>query len=64
MPKSINLDRVLRPKAQAELLGVSRITIHRLEKSDPTFPKKIQIGVQSVGRFESELMAWLESKRA
>ncbi len=63
MPKNLNINRVLRPNEQAAMLGVSRCTIHRLEKADPTFPKKIQIGVQAVGRMESELVAWIESKK-
>ncbi|NJD37373.1 MAG: AlpA family phage regulatory protein [Geobacter sp.] len=57
------MNRVLRPKEQAALIGLSRATLHRLEKSDPTFPKKIQLGMQAVGRMESDLLAWLESRR-
>jgi predicted DNA-binding transcriptional regulator AlpA len=57
------MNRVLRPKEQAVFVGLSRATLHRLEKSDPTFPKKIQLGVQAVGRLESDLLFWLESKR-
>lgn len=63
MPRNINLDRVLRPKEQAALIGLSRATLHRLEKNDPSFPKKIQLGIQAVGRLESDLLAWLESRR-
>ncbi|QXE86614.1 AlpA family phage regulatory protein [Geomonas nitrogeniifigens] len=55
-------DRVLRPKAQAELLGVSRTSLWRL-RLEPGFPKVIRVGVGSVGRLESELLAWLHSRQ-
>jgi predicted DNA-binding transcriptional regulator AlpA len=55
-------DRTLRPKAQAEFLGVSRTTLWRLEK-EPGFPKSIRLGVNSCGRLESELLAWLRSRQ-
>lgn len=60
--RSIVTDRVLRPKAQAELIGVSRTTLWRL-RLEPDFPKVIRVGVGSVGRMESELLAWLRSRQ-
>jgi predicted DNA-binding transcriptional regulator AlpA len=55
-------DKVLRPKAQAECLGVSRTTLWRFEKL-PGFPKTIKLGVNSVGRFQSELLSWARSRQ-
>ncbi len=56
------MTKVLRPKQQCEMLGISRATLHRLGK-DPAFPKSINLGDKSVGREESELLAWLESRK-
>lgn len=56
------MTKVLRPKQQCEMLGISRATLHRLGK-DPTFPKSISLGLKIVGRDESELHAWLESRK-
>lgn len=56
-------DRILRPNEQAKLLGVSRCTLWRFEQTDPTFPRKVKLGVSAAGRLESELMEWIESKK-
>jgi prophage regulatory protein len=44
--------------------GISRSTLARFEKNDPTFPKKFKIGVRSMGWLESEIDAWIQSRVA
>lgn len=57
------MSAILRPKAQCLLLGISRATLHRIEKADSTFPKKVRLGINSVGRVDSELLAWIDSRK-
>jgi len=57
-------DRVLRPEATAEKFGVTRKTIYEWAKTDPAFPKKIQLGRRAVGFWESELEAWANSRQS
>ena len=54
--------RILRPKKQCKVLDVSLATLYRFAKS-PDFPKNVQLGENSVGRFEDELVAWLVSRQ-
>ena len=54
--------RILRPKAQCAMLGIAHCTLYRFAKS-PDFPKSVRIGLRSVGRFEDELIAWLEARK-
>lgn len=54
--------RVLRPKRQCELLDCSMATLYRLDKQ-PNFPKAFRIGANSTGRFEDELIDYLEGRR-
>lgn len=56
-------DRVLRPEVTAEKFGVTRKTIYEWAKTDPTFPKKIQLGRRAVGFWESELDDWANSRQ-
>jgi predicted DNA-binding transcriptional regulator AlpA len=44
-----------------ELIGVSKQTIHRWEKSE-NFPKRINLGPRKGGWNRKEVMEWLESK--
>ncbi|RME85089.1 MAG: AlpA family phage regulatory protein [Caldilineae bacterium] len=60
--RSDNL-RILRPAEAAKALGVSRSTLYHWCKHDPDFPPRIQIGPRSTGWLESDLLAWLESRR-
>jgi prophage regulatory protein len=60
---NIPTDRILRKPETQYRVGLSDPTIYRLEKSG-RFPKRIQLGGNSVGWFESEVNAWLEEKRA
>lgn len=52
---------ILRPKQLAEYLSISLPTIWRLQQAGD-FPKKIQLSKKSVGWFEDEITAWLESR--
>lgn len=55
--------RVLRKREVADRLGVSIMTIWRWEKSND-FPKRVQLGLSSVGYLEDEVEAWLHAKAA
>lgn len=55
--------RVIRGPALRAKLNVSRSTLHRWE-NDPSsgFPKRVQLGVNSVGYFENEIDEWLANR--
>lgn len=55
--RAIRIDRV------CELTGVSRPTIWRLSKSDPTFPKPFKLSAAITCWDEGELLAWIAAKR-
>ena len=52
----------LRIKQVAELVGLSRATIYNMEKAG-TFPKKTPLGERAVAWRESEITAWMESRK-
>ncbi|MBU2804054.1 AlpA family phage regulatory protein [Acidithiobacillus ferridurans] len=54
--------RVLRPRQAAELLGIGRTTLWRYARL-PGFPCRIRLGDNAVGWLESDLLAWLESRK-
>jgi prophage regulatory protein len=54
---------ILRPSQAAEFLSISRSTLWRFAK-DSSFPKKIQMGVKSVGWRQHDLLQWIESRKA
>ena len=54
--------RVLRVKQVIERTGLSRSTVYALLKSDPTFPRKIQLSARTTGIIESDLDAWIASR--
>jgi prophage regulatory protein len=56
-------DRILRKPETQFKVGLSDPTIYRLERAGK-FPKRIQLGGNSVGWFESEIDAWMEKKAA
>lgn len=56
-------DRILRKPETQHKVGLSDPTIYRLERAGK-FPKRIQLGGNSVGWFESEIDAWMEKKAA
>ncbi len=56
------MDRILRPKEVQEITGLSRTTLWRMEnKSD--FPRRVSLGVGSVGWRESEVRQWLANRK-
>ena len=54
--------RMLRRKEAAAKLGVSQPTFWRWSKG-PDFPVGFRLGPNAVGYAETELEAWLESRR-
>jgi prophage regulatory protein len=56
-------DRILRKPETMHRVGLSDPTIWRLERAGK-FPKRIKLGGNSVGWFESEIVDWLEAKKA
>ena len=55
--------RILRWREVAPIVGVSRMTIARMEKTG-AFPQRIRIGNGSVGWLEYEVEAWLAQRMA
>lgn len=56
-------DRILRKPETTFRTGLSDVTLWRLEKTG-NFPRRIRLGGNSVGWFESEVNEWLEQKKA
>ena len=56
--------RLLRPKAVMQALGISRPTLHRRMTMDPTFPRAIRLGTNSIAFVEAELLDWLNARRS
>lgn len=60
--------RVIRLRACLDIIGLSRSTVLSFTcptsaRFDPTFPKKVRIGLRAVGWYEDEIHAWVASKR-
>ena len=55
-------DRMLRAPQVIIRTGLSRSTIWRRVKAGD-FPPPVELGVQAVGWPESEIVAWLESRK-
>lgn len=55
--------KILRRCAVVSKTGYSAPTIDRLEKAGQ-FPKRVQLGPNSVGWLEHEIDAWIESRVA
>lgn len=60
----INTIKILRIPAVIAKIGVKRSTIYdwlnpKSKRYDPTFPKQLKLGKQSVGWLESALDEWL-----
>jgi prophage regulatory protein len=56
-------ERSLRLTEVQQLVPYSKMHIDRLEK-DGRFPKRIRLGAGRVVWLQSEVMTWLQSKRA
>lgn len=54
--------KILRMNEVANLLGVSRSTVLRLENEDQ-FPSRINISRNSVGFLENEIIEWIKNKQ-
>ena len=54
--------KVLRTRDVADVTGLSRVTIWRLERAGD-FPERIRLGQNSVGWFQDEIEAWLTNRR-
>jgi predicted DNA-binding transcriptional regulator AlpA len=46
----------------AAAIGFSKMTLRRVMKSDPNFPRPVKIGLRRVAWIKSELDAWLMSR--
>lgn len=53
-------NKILRFQEVTELTGLSRSTIWRKERLG-LFPKRKQLGLNSVGWLESDIQKWMES---
>lgn len=61
--------RVIRLPICLDIIGLSRSTVFDISnpkspRFDPTFPKKVRIGLRAVGWYEDEIFAWTASKQA
>jgi len=56
-------ERILRKPETLYRTGLSDPTIWRMEKAGK-FPRRIKLGGNSVGWFESEVLTWLKNKAA
>lgn len=54
-------ERFLRFGAVAEMIGLSRSTIWRMER-EGRFPKRVKIGTKSVAWRMSDLLAWMSHR--
>jgi len=60
--------RVVRIKETVQITGISRSSIYemlneRSSRHDPTFPKRVRIGVCAVGWLRHEIEEWIMSKK-
>lgn len=60
--ESKNSNRLLRPSAVQNMLGIGKTTFFSLIK-EPDFPKKVRISSQAIGFVEQEVIDWIESKK-
>ena len=56
------MERILKMKEVAEILGVSKNTVRALAERDETFPQPIRMGVKRVGYRQSELSLWIAAR--
>jgi len=56
------MDRIIRKKELLKAIGLSDVTIWRMERAGK-FPRRIRLGGNSVGWYESEIIEWMENKR-
>lgn len=63
MSKVVNKNVVVRPRDIQAAVGLSRVTVWRLEKNGQ-FPKRRKLSAGAVGWLQSEIDAWLEARAA
>jgi len=63
MPIDTGEERVVRKPELISKVGLSDASIWRMERKG-LFPKRIQLGGNSVGWLQSEVTQWLRSKAA
>lgn len=54
--------RLLRAAEVMKRLGISRTTLWRLEKADPSFPRRVQVSSNIVGWNEASIEKWLKTR--
>lgn len=59
----VAFSRAIRLAEMCALTGVSRATIWRLSKSDPSFPKPFKLSAAITCWDEAELMGWIAAKK-
>jgi len=59
----MNGSRVIRKPELQKIIGLSDVTIWRMEKAGK-FPKRISLGANSVGWFENDIEDWFADKAA
>lgn len=55
-------DRILRTQEVQKLVGLSRSTIWRLERSQK-FPARVPLSIGSVGWLKSDIESWIQNKK-
>jgi prophage regulatory protein len=63
MEKGINQKRIIRKPELKKIIGLSDPSIYRLEKAGK-FPKRLQLGGNSVGWLSDEIYNWMDEKAA
>ena len=59
--KTKEMDYIIRPHKLAEKLGISTVTLWRMEKAGE-LPRRVKIGPRIVGWRESEINDWLDKR--
>lgn len=54
-------DKILRPKAVVQMVGLSRTTLWRLENAGQ-FPARRKISRAAIGWLESEVLKWMAER--
>lgn len=57
------MDRIIRKKELLKAIGLSGVTIWRMERAGTFSPKRIKLGGNSVGWYESENTGWMDGKK-
>ena len=66
--KTTATQRIIRLPETINRTGKKRSTIYdtlnpKSPRYDETFPKPVKLGARSIGFYESEVQAWIESRR-